>query len=86
MGGRIIVAVLTEFELGDAENWCWRYTIAGYTQAIRFTADHIYILSVYGGMPFALKCSVLARLPTLKRDCIDLMQHNLDFVTGFEIV
>jgi hypothetical protein len=71
--GRIIVAALTEFELGDAENWCRRYTIAGYIQAIRFVADHISVLSVYDGMPFALKCSVLARLPTLKRNCIDLM-------------
>jgi len=71
--GRIMVAALTEFELEGAENWCRRYTIAHYTHAIRFMADHISILSVYGGMPFALKCSVLARLPTLKRNCIDLM-------------
>jgi len=71
--GRIIVAALAEFELEDAENWCRRYTIAGYTQAIRFVAYHISILSVYDGIPFALKCSVLARLPTLQRNCIDLM-------------
>jgi hypothetical protein len=71
--GRIIVAALTEFELGDAENWCRRYTIADYTQAIRFLANHISILSVYDGMPFVLKCSVIARLPTLKRNCIDLI-------------
>jgi len=72
-GGRIIVAALTEFELGDAENWCRRYTIADYNQAIRFLADNISVLSVYDGMPFALKCSVLARLPTVKRNCVDLM-------------
>lgn len=71
--GRIIVAALTEFELRDAENWCRRYTIAGYTQAIRFMADHISILSVYDGIPFALKYSVLARLPTLKRNCMEMM-------------
>jgi hypothetical protein len=53
--GRIIVAALTEFELGDAKNCCRRYTIAGYTQAIRCMADHVCILSLYGGMPFALK-------------------------------
>jgi hypothetical protein len=64
--GRIIVAALTEFELGDVENWCRLYKIAGYTQAIRFMDDHISILSVYDGIPFALKCTVLARLPTLK--------------------
>ena len=71
--GRIIVAALTEFELRDAENRCRRYTIAGYTQAIRFMSDHISILSVYDGIPFAFKCSVLSRLPTLNRNCIDLM-------------
>jgi hypothetical protein len=71
--GRIIVAALTEFELEDAENWYRRYMIAHYTQAIRFMADHISVLSVYGGMPFTLKCSVLARLPTLKRNFIDLL-------------
>jgi hypothetical protein len=53
--GRIIVAALTGFELGYTENWCRRYTIAGYTQAIRRMADHVCILSLYGGMPFALK-------------------------------
>lgn len=30
-GGRIIVAALTEFELGDAENWSRLYAIADYT-------------------------------------------------------
>jgi hypothetical protein len=39
-GGRIIAAMLTVFELRDAENWCLSYTNAGYTQEIRLMPEH----------------------------------------------